>query len=895
MKKMICFVMVVIFLISLVTTAFAGYVVSGNQTLYEDSVKLEWFNEDNWETVSGIRDITIRNMGSSNVIYVTSNRESESMTIAYSDKDGIDLSAYNELVVEMIVNNGKNCTYSITYYYEDGSFTDKVNGTTGSKNFVYFMLPIENKSNITKIEFSVKSIEDDIDNFAIASFHADSNWTYSYSEIFQSRRLSAVKGSAQFFESYVEMIPEENEAGIECELTENYKESSVLVVVEVNSLNAGMISAENSSTGEINTSALYSGVAKYSFYLSDVKNKIRIGFSGGDNSAGNILQLLSVNIIPVTEDESVKYGTVENCYYDDGKIVVKGTVDPDATIKYINSSLALYKVPYDYNGELTDEPEVEMSISTVYTLEAPVDYDYTQYKYVVALKSKYNIVSLTSPVFAIAKTSEPTITQDCYIGIHNAESASVFESEVDNVIVDMHADRLFASSDTVAAVRYAYRDNVYYLNSDYINEISSNISFNVSIGCKVYIRLFSDEDGSFGYDVKQKSSVDLMCAAASYIGSHFDKVSGVIVLSGFNYHSNPDNKAKEASSLLGLFSSAFRSVNSNAEIFVSISDDVGYAAAIMATYNKANGINNMGLLYECDAPENSIVSLQSVCDSANTYGSSFGNQMILCKIKKDELGTDDIKTLYVKAVQSAVSGIVFSVSGNMTTDEICALVDSVQGNENSKKEFVAFKNSVDYRGEYALWDFTQAYNTFGWLAGGSCLAPETQKSVFGEKRVLRSKIVASYGEEGILVGWLEGGADLSVADAMKIELALETELHSEMPVRIVLGGDGAKAEYSASAKKGEQNIYLDISNYKNSDRVEYVAVIIDSKADINLEISKVSMLSHSLAENELKDVLGQSNSSVEQNSVLYIFIGAIVSSTIIVFVALSKKKAIKYR
>lgn len=892
-KRLICFVMSVFMILSVSSTAVAGYIYPGNITQYEDSYKLDLFKKDNWEAVDGIKDITVRSMGSSNLIYVTSDRQSKIMSLAYINEDGLNLSAYNELVVGMVFNNAEGCTFTITYYYEGGTFTDEVVGTKGTKNIVYFMLPADNREKITRIELMVDSGTNAVDYFAIESFYADSNRTYSYADRFSSRRLTAINGNATFYDDYVEVSPDESGAHIECDLITDYEGKSALAVIEVSSTHAGILTVENISTGKVSSTALYSGTAKYSIFVTELSNKIRIGFSEGETLSNSPVKLMSVRIVPVAKDETVRYGTVESCIVEEGKIIVKGTVDSDTTIKYINSKLALYKVPYDHNGDLPENAEIEMNISTSYNIEAPVDYDHTQYKYVVALKSKHKVIPLTEPVYAMSKSSLPIVSQECHSGIHNAESTAVFESEAEDVVLDVYVNHLFASSDTVAAIRFAYRENVYYLNSDYVNEISSNIGFFTSIGGRVYLRLLSDDEGAFDFEFNEKSSVDLMCAAAAYLGSHYEKMAGIILLSGFNYNSDPDQRAKDASELIGLFASSFRNTNNSAEILAAVSEENIHIATILAAYNKRNGISNIGVVFECVNSNDSVTALKALCDSASAYGNSFRNEVIFWHVKRDTAYAEAFRKLYENAAQSSVSCVVFSVSESMTTDEICAMFEGIHGSEYVRYEFEAFKTPVDCRGEYTLWDFTQAYNTFGWLAGGSCSSPETLNSMFSETRVLKSLITPSQDSEGILVGWFEGVTDLSIADVMRVDVAVDLSAHREVPISVVLGGNGVKAEYITTAKRGEQSIYLDVNSYRDANKVEYIAIIVESNTEAVLEISKVSILSRSLADSELKTAVEQSGQYAERNSSFYIFAGAMISSTIVVFIALSKKRTTK--
>ena len=63
---------------------------------------------------------------------------------------------------------------------------------------------------------------------------------------------------------------------------------------------------------------------------------------------------------------------------------------------------------------------------------------------------------------------------------------------------------------------------------------------------------------------------------------------------------------------------------------------------------------------------------------------------------------------------------------------------------------------------------------------------------------------------------LQFAADLSFVynpSAASCWLAVDGDTHKEIPVSIVLGGNGAKAEFITTARKGDQAVYFDINSY----------------------------------------------------------------------------------
>ncbi len=891
-KKIACVMLALFMMLSTTIAANGGFIYSSQYAPSEDSVELNWFSKDQWEIIEGIRDIKTRNTSSSKLLYIISDKQADRMAIESVFEDGVDLSAYNEIAVEFIVSDGVECTYKITYYYDGGSFSDSVKSDAGSRNIAYFRLPSEKSDSIKKIEISVYSDNNDLNYFAVSSFSADSNRTYSYGQIYQSRRIYSESSNVNYYDDHVEVVSKKSEGSLICELLEDFEKESALVVVELDSSYTGIVTLENLSTDQSYSTAMYAGIAKYSFLLSDLEKNMKFSFSEGDASKNMSVKLLSLKVVQIPEEEKA-LGTVESCMYENGKLIIKGTVDSEATIEYIDSVIAVYKVPYNYNGENLKTPVIEANLSTFYEIEFPVSYDYTQYKYVVALKNRKTIVPVSSPVYAVSKPTLDHLSQGCDVGLHDVGNAAFFESEAEKIVIDVYTNKLFVSVDEIAAIRYTYRDNVYYINSEYANELSASASFITSVGGKVYFRVLSSESGKFDFNINRISSVGEMCAAAGYIGSHFENIEGVIALSGFSYKNNFTENVKQASELLGLFVSSFRSQNRNAEIFVSISEGYEHIAPLLARYNELSCIEDVGVVYECTKQSRAANEIKALCDSAALFGSSFRSSILFWKVDKSNATSGVFNWLYERAEQKNVSCVVFSIGDSMTTDEISDVLAGLYADDYLRYEFEAFKSDIEFRGQYKLWDFTQSYNTFGWLAGGACSMPETAKSVFNDKRVIRSSFTPTDDKEGILVGWFEGVTDLSAADVLIVDLAVDGNKIGEIPVSIVLGGNGIRAEYNTEIGSGESSINLNLSSFPQSNRVEYIAVIANSSFNATFEIYDLSIVSNTLSDDELKATVTSETDNYGGNTNLYVFFVGVVMSAIVVFIALSKKKTVK--
>jgi 23S rRNA (guanosine2251-2'-O)-methyltransferase len=99
-----------------------------------------------------------------------------------------------------------------------------------------------------------------------------------------------------------------------------------------------------------------------------------------------------------------------------------------------------------------------MNISTGFEISVNADYDYSQWKYLVAIKSKKSIVPISSPVFAFYKDSLPGVSQDCVLGVYNVETTTAFECEADSVVLDKNSESRRHQGFIVYTADYKYAD-----------------------------------------------------------------------------------------------------------------------------------------------------------------------------------------------------------------------------------------------------------------------------------------------------------------------------------------------------------------------------------------------------------------------------------------------------
>ena len=884
MKKIIASLLAFIAVIVLSLQAGAAYITTTDGFREELAERINIINDEDWLIGPGAESMRIRRSGAFDSLYIAASDGAESVSVSYAPEKFPDVSEYNELCFDMNISSGKECEYTLTYYYGSEKFSDSITSETNGRNVIRFKLPEEAADSIERISLTVKASSGTVKSFSILAIYGDDCRTYSYVDRFESYKVETELGETVYYDEYIAVVPGKSGAVLNCLFNEGHKGATALVTVTVYSPYAGIITVENKKTGKSQTAAMYRGTGNYSFAVSELSDSLSISFSSGDTEGGDSIRFIALSTVNITDQETKTYGNVESCIYDNGKIRVKGSISSETAVQYIKCKLALYKIPNDGGEEYElSEPEAEMSISTSFTLDVAVDYDYTEYKYVVAIADKDKIIPISSPVCAFAKASLPAVLQETEVGLADSDSVTVFEARADKVIIDVYVDRLVkASLDADKTVRVSYHDSVFYLDSDYISELSSEIDFCISTGCGVYLRLVRENEAELSRD-----AVDAICVSSAYLAEKCPNISGIIAPKGKT--ADVLEAAKGASELLAELTAAVRRVNGQCELIFAVGEDDSELAVMVAYFNKKNGVDNVGLCFETTDDAESIVAVKALADSASAVGSAFRHVAVVCESVGGGDGTAE-KEMYDAAVKASISSVLFGFDDGLSTDDIVAVLKNVRGDSLQVYELTESAENVSYNGKCSLWNFADSYDTFGWLAGGSCSAPQTVKASVGGGRAMKSVYSNENGEEGILVRWMDEITDFSAGDGLSIALYTESEADS-LPVTVVLGADTSKAEYKVEVMTGASVMEIDLEGFEQVGNIEYMAIILNADHEAVLEITDISIVSRSMTDLELKDMLAPNDQTSGEMATVYIFFGAVISATVIVFVILTKKKS----
>ncbi|MBQ7836970.1 MAG: hypothetical protein IJ389_06905, partial [Clostridia bacterium] len=753
MKRIIAFFIALVTLWATAVYAVGAY-VSGHESLdTENAIKLDIINDSDWSSEYNVDSISVRRSGSSNALYIVAESRKASMAVSYEPEKMLELSEYNELCFDVSVTSKGKCSITVKYHYPAGTYEDTAEGISSGRSLVRFKLPEEAAQEATAITLTITS-ESILQSCTVLGVYADDFRSYSYIDLFESNKIE-IPVNAVSEDDRINIVASKEPSYVTCYLEAPYEGEAVLVTVRVASPFGGIITAVGDETGEARSSALYKGEAEYSFLLPKVYDTVKLGFSAGEADGVNSVTILSLDTVNVREIKGT-VGSVESCTYDGKKVRLKGSIPSDTVVEHIKAKLALYKIPYDSDAPYElKEAEAEISISTSFTLSASVDYDHTRYKYLIALVEKKNITPITAPVYAYESSESPVVSQGCAVGLSNAGAVTVFASEAQRVVLDVFPSKLLSSSSEGGkTLRYNYQDSVYYFDRDRLDELESQISFCTSADTSVFLRLMCDsEEMTDQYE-------NMLCAAASCLAEKFPDAEAMIFLSEYPYKGDAAS-AMQASELLARLKGAVRHKAPGCGIMMSVSEDQTASAVMTAYYNKYNCVKNVGMYFECKMSEGNVVKATVIADSASSSGSGFKNITIFYR----DFIESQYKIVYDAATKADIASVIYCMEG-FTDGKTSELVNDLKSSKTVVYDFDILSQPHEYTGTCSLWDFRNSYDTFGWLSGGSCLAPYSVVASDGEGRAMRSVISPAVGGSGILVCRLDEVTDISRADTM---------------------------------------------------------------------------------------------------------------------------------
>ncbi len=829
----------------------------------DEAVILDILEAKEWKTVNGI--LQMRNNAEGALIVFPDDDDSVNMSFQYEFEEAIDLSDCHEIGIEVhTTSEDTTCSYTLTVFSEGDSFKSTVTATANETRLIFFELPSKISDSIDSVQLTVSCTEQKPTSCTVYKIFADEGYSYSYIDIFNTISFTAIEGEIETDEDSVKLIANGANSVVLAELSTKGEGEAAAVSFVVQSTHSGVITVEDTELGKTYQTAMYAGENEYTVFVSSVPDNLKLSFSASSatDTASYTLTRMTVNKTNVSDHS--KIGSVSSCRYDGSNVTVTGTVTPSAAVEYIDSSIGLFKVNVS-SGDADKEPIAKIKMSTSFEVSAAVDSANSQNKYFVAIIDGDANIPLSIPMFASSYSDALVPYSNTTTGLLGVGTADAFTYNAGLVVLDVHINDLL-TSDMTASRLFSYGEELYYFKEAYIDELSDDVRFMKALGYNVYLRMYSANAPL--NDKYDGETVSKMSAALSFVTNEIDGIDGFAMLSDYDKTGDILERSRRAADVMGIFAGVVRSIRGQTEMFISSASDNTVFATYTAYYAKKVGIEGLSAMFSCS-------------DSSQLTG---------VKISADASAYPRVMTVYGKETSfkdfyeaSKAYGIFAAVLDVSKSDDFKGFAEVSSGITQKREGFEG--RTVKPTGTYSLWDFTDAYTTFGWIAGGGLSSPTTVESA--GKRAMRCEL--SGGEEGVVLCRAGNITNLSAADGVVIKFKVNGENGAN--IDLILATKQSRAVFSGYLENGEATLYADVSKFTATDILEYVAVSVDSAKDVELDVYEVSLYSEELTDEELalKLVSSDEGNAGKYGALIVVICTAFVV-TMVVFILLSRKK-----
>lgn len=869
---------------------------------------LDITDKDMWDG-DGV-SVVQRSVNGNTAVLLSLDDESENMSF-FADFSPISVEDCSELHFDMILRGGAN-SYKISVtlgsgYYRSEAYTV---GSLGDTDTVYVPLPDGLRGSLDHIGIDIEAVDGTVSYAIIHSASADDGFTYKYRETFMAESVECTLGSAQYTQEGVTVTPERAGAEISPDfITDTSDDAVYLAWITAKVSSAGTVEAA-ADTGDgitavvSGTQALMQGSHTYSFIVNGSFERIRFVFQGITDGS---VTAVGAGAVYLSEKYDSAVGSVESCKYEDGAVTVSGSLSTEAAVEYVGCNIGLYIIPVwaDADKILEGEPDIVTGYSTRFSLTCTPEESYACCTYQAVLMTDEENIPLGAPRFAEAQTvsAEPASSVSALYG---ADAAGVFESNVSSTVIDIYTDRLLEDGDLYSAGLYTYGGEYFYLNNGYISEFENRLTFAGAAGIRVYARILQSENTELDFDPGNRDSVIKMCAVADILSTKLGGIRGFIIGNSVNTVPGaqvPDmTAAQNYAKLVSMFTLCVRSTGAAQEVFLPFTDspdsDPSPCFAAVRHLAAVSGKQGISVLYSCEGSD-PVSTAASAAHSAGVSG-SFGYATDSCAAiwqAPEDSDYDELGTAYVEYCKAAAtSGLRFaaiSVSAlddpNRFYDILKSAIDREKVFSASVSQYKAIAENIAFEGTCDIWNFTNAYDTSGWVSGGSFSAAQSA-GLAGGGRALTVASDPTDSGAGIIVCRLASPvnmADLSVRFTMSVS---DIPSGGAVDITLVLGGGDYRAEFSAIAENSDMTEYVcNMSQFAGASKTEYAAIIVKGAEGASLNLSKVELCSLSAERHELEARLnGGTQSSADP--LFYVFIIVLAAVTVIVFTLLSRRK-----
>lgn len=634
-------------------------------------------------------------------------------------------------------------------------------------------------------------------------------------------------------------------------------------------------------------------------------------------------------------------GSVKSITLNGNVLHFSGIAERSVFTEYHGAELVFFALPAYETDRLENAMEIGSTrLSTVfeYTVDlTPYPLNVSCQLFFAALKTEDGkIIPLSAPRYPDADHFEENSLS--VTGLADAASIGCFESNIDQVIIDIPLDDLLlASSGTGASVSYSVytsrgTDNrLLSFDRSLLSSLDRDISFYETAGIRVYLRLTAIESITgltYGGYLSDNHAIRL---------SGNENFSEYVAIVRFLARRYPGT----AGFVLGLAANDFSCIGTD-----EISDLPAYVSELAdwcrITYNAASGSMRTPLiLVPVNVSDTADIDAQSLLlmllSRLGTVGTVPWGPLWCTDSLEDStlivpgryahlLSQFDLPSPSAQMILSSPSWIEMEsrldpASGDSFTDYVAesfgAFWDmcSQQGYDaaflslgqfpyiNDHDFYTKLKSAARSGGSESdfsadilpdasgtpVWDFSDAYHPLGWVAGSGvafCATDVSQSDPAASERVLRTTYdqgTEGSGIAGIILRDLKNAANLSQIDRLDFTLSLADPASISDPdvsLVIVVGANDRRAEYYAD-KLPVGSIFslsCDLTQYEYRSGVDFVGIMLYADSPVELELHRVSASSGQLRTEEIPSKFQPDEIAEESAEVLtnYTVIAAVV-------------------
>lgn len=670
-----------------------------------------------------------------------------------------------------------------------------------------------------------------------------------------------------------------------------------------------------------------------------------------------ILSSVELHSIPAENESAAPLPAVENLStilsfgISGDEIVFAGKLSRDAVIRYIDDTLALYAVPVWNNNSMENAVKLsECKVSNSYSITLPLS-AYSTYAenwmFFLALSHKdpenpdnRMLYLLNEPQFLTGRAPAPSSLS--ILGLHDGNTVGVFESNVSHVVVDIPLNELLDKSGNTFCSRGG---KSWSLNSALLTKLDREIQFYADAGLEVCLRIYADSPVAgltyMSYDAEwylpyltTEEAVEQYTAIITFLCKRYPATDAIMLGYGINSHNytgiptqEPFQAAQNIAELSALTYSAAAASVPDVYLIVPFTDDFQqdetlseeeipalapeFFSMLFAHYLDRLGSIPWVFSYNFhNAADDTFALPDAVSRSLRQMGFSAPSDKMFMWVPDGATYDSWQSTILVQTyadlctMASAVHprALILSLQNisQKTDPQMYSAMKDVQVENSSRviwdhpaeilKEESAFPSA-----SVTLYDFSSAYSSLGWVAGGGITEMYTRQnplfSISAPTRTLRSLLPLVLDEEsgngiagGVLLRNFSRTLDLRGVDEIAFRIALtDHSENTDVPesgatVIFILGSQDRRAEFYAYNVPFGQTVdaRCALHEYENTDQISYVGIMVYANDTVALDLSTVSFNSNTLSQDELNTLFfgeeQEADSMMHFTEIFYILI-----------------------